>query len=177
MGASVRPVHSAAMPRLLPARCRPDSIAEFRAAAERRFEEGAVLEHGGHRTGAIHLWGYAAEMVLKAAFFELDGFPMRRTITRRDRRRAEQRAAQFGLAPARGPHDVRMWAELLVAERLRRGRRYRRSGFGVEVVRRAARVAAVWAVELRYHPNRAYEFEVRRMRADVGWIFIRRQIL
>ena len=59
------------MPRGLRARCQPDSIREFRAAARQRFQDGLTAAAGERRTAAIYLWGYAAEMTLKAAYFAL----------------------------------------------------------------------------------------------------------
>jgi hypothetical protein len=59
------------MPRRLLERCPPDSIREFRASARQRFDDGLVLAGGGQRTAAIYLWGYTAEMTLKAAYFSL----------------------------------------------------------------------------------------------------------
>src|SRR5437588_276642 len=51
------------MPRRLLERCQPDSIREFRAAGRQRFDDALALAAAGHRTGAIYLWGYTAEMI------------------------------------------------------------------------------------------------------------------
>ena len=69
------------MPRRLLERCRPDSIREFRAAARQRFDDGLSLAAAGRRTGAIYLFGYTAEMILKAAYFSLSGLTETDTIT------------------------------------------------------------------------------------------------
>jgi hypothetical protein len=61
------------MPRLLLARCNPDSIREFRLAAQLRFDDAMALAAAGNRTGAIYLWGYTVEMQLKAAYFSTIG--------------------------------------------------------------------------------------------------------
>ena len=158
------------MPRLLPDRCRQDSIGEFRAAAERRFAEGLALDRDGHRTGAIYLWGYAAEMVLKAAYFQLVGFGPDRPITTRDRRLAQQGATLLGIGGFSSPHDIGAWAELLIAKRKDLDSPYPRTGFKANVLHYATAAGTVWTVELRYHPNRAYEFEVRRVREAVRWL-------
>jgi hypothetical protein len=47
------------------------TIREFRAAAGLRYREGQRLALTGNRLTAIYLWGYAAEMLLKAAYFRL----------------------------------------------------------------------------------------------------------
>ena len=50
------------------------SIREFRNAAWRRYQEARRLAINGDRLAAIYLWGYAAEMLLKAAYFRLVGW-------------------------------------------------------------------------------------------------------
>jgi hypothetical protein len=69
------------MPRRLLDRCNPDSIQEYRAAARERFHDGLAMAGRGRRTGAIYLWGYAAEMFLKAAYFSVIGTPETRSLT------------------------------------------------------------------------------------------------
>src|SRR5205085_55562 len=71
------------MPRSLPARWQPESIREFRAAARRRYDEGVALAASGreYRTGAIYVWGYSAEMTLKAAYFSLTGYAENAVLT------------------------------------------------------------------------------------------------
>jgi hypothetical protein len=54
------------MPMMLLDRCRPHSVAEFLQAAMVRFRDARTLSMN-HRTGAIYLCGYSAEMILKAA--------------------------------------------------------------------------------------------------------------
>ena len=76
------------MPRKLLNRCAPDSIREFRAAARQRFEDGRALAMADRRTTAIYLWGYSAEMTLKAAYFAVIRFAETRTITLPDLRAA-----------------------------------------------------------------------------------------
>jgi len=56
------------------------------ASARWRFDEGMALAATGYLTGAIYLWGYCAEMTLKAAYFSLLGrgeMAMRRVDTHR----------------------------------------------------------------------------------------------
>jgi HEPN domain-containing protein len=52
---------------------RPHTIAEFRRAATLRYREAVRLAVAGDRLAAIYLSGYAAEMLLKAAYFRLTG--------------------------------------------------------------------------------------------------------
>ncbi len=59
------------MPKNLIQRLRHDSVAEFEAAALTRFQDGIELEARGRPLAAIYLWGYSAEMTLKAALFSI----------------------------------------------------------------------------------------------------------
>ena len=59
------------VPTRLLARWRPESIREFRATARLRYDDGISLAGQGRRTGVIYMWGYCAEMSLKAAYFSL----------------------------------------------------------------------------------------------------------
>ena len=55
------------MPRRLLSRVGRDTVREFRAAAAERYLDARLLAREGRRTAAIYLWGYVAEMYLKAA--------------------------------------------------------------------------------------------------------------
>src|SRR5947209_15425997 len=59
------------VPKRLLQRWRPECIREFRATARLRYDDGLSLAAQGRRTGAIYMWGYCAEMTLKAAYFSL----------------------------------------------------------------------------------------------------------
>lgn len=95
------------MPKPLAQRLRSDSVGEFRRAARARFAEGEVLAGAGHGLGAIHLWGYAVEMTLKAAYFRAVGTIDRRSITSRDLRNARDSAG--GLLGVPGPATCTTW--------------------------------------------------------------------
>src|SRR5262249_13564728 len=69
----IRPSRESSVPKRLPARWRAECIRRFRAAAQQRFDDGLACAAAGRRTGAIYLWGYSAEMTLKAACFTLTG--------------------------------------------------------------------------------------------------------
>src|SRR5689334_22497668 len=108
------------MPKRLLAQWQPESIREFRASARRRFDEGMALTAAGHRTGAIYLWGYSAEMTLKAAYFSLLGSGETAVLTwAGDIVPAINTGRGMGIAwPPQGQgHNVRAWAELLVLTR------------------------------------------------------------
>src|SRR2546430_16009927 len=104
------------MHKLLLVRCAADSIKEFRAAARERFEYAAVAAAAGRKTAAIYLWGYVAEMTLKAAYFAAVGLSAVQAVTIRDLRGAAASAPTFTIgwagAPHRpSPHRARAWAE------------------------------------------------------------------
>jgi hypothetical protein len=164
------------MPRRLLDRCQPDSIREFRASARQRFDDALSLAAAGRRTGAIYLWGYSAEMTLKAAYFALLGLPETAVLTWAGRiQPAIHRGRQtLGIAwpyPGQG-HNVRAWAELLVAERALAPATAYAPPFALDVQRRGQRVGQLWRETLRYHKNFAYGYEVRQVREAAEWLLV-----
>src|SRR3954464_7232409 len=108
------------MPRRLLDRCQPDSIREFRAAARRRYDDALTLAAAGRPTGAIYLFGYTAEMTLKAAYFALAGLAETDVITWPGHLLPAIRLGQGLGIPwpnAGAGHNVRAWAEFLVLVR------------------------------------------------------------
>lgn len=168
------------MPRPLIERCQPDNIREFRAAAQRRFDEGLALAASGHRTGAIYLWGYTAEMIVKAAYFSLRALPAMVPIRwMPDIRAAIARGRSLGVAwPQQGEgHNVRAWADLLVMERAATGIPYAPAHFGAVVQAMGQRFERLWRETLRYHKNVAYVYEVAQIRDAAEWFVINMMIL
>src|ERR1700680_4886229 len=106
------------MPRRLPDRWQPECIREFRASAQQRFHDALALAAAGRRTGAIYLWGYSAEMILKAAYFTVMGIAETAAITWGGNifPAIERGRNVFHLAwPTAGQgHNVAAWAELLI---------------------------------------------------------------
>jgi hypothetical protein len=164
------------MPRRLIDRCQPDSIREFRASARQRFSDALSLATAGHRTGAIYLWGYSAEMTLKAAYFSLIGIPETRAITWcGDIQPAIVRGRgmhRIAWPPSGAGHNVRAWAELLVAERASSPATAYLSSFGLQVQGCGQRIGYHWKETLRYHKNLAYTYEMRQVRESVEWLMV-----
>jgi hypothetical protein len=160
------------MPRPLPQRFTPDSIREFRASARVRHEDGVSAAEAGRRTAAIYLWGYSAEMTLKAAYFALIGFADRQPITLTDLRAARTHAVGvLGVTwPTHSLHDLRGWADSIVAERTVRGWHYPDPAVGRSLRRQVQVLGRLWSETLRYHKNRAYDYEVRQAREAVEWL-------
>jgi hypothetical protein len=161
------------VPKLLLDRCGPDCVLEFRRSAILRFREGSILAGQGHGTSAIYLWGYAAEMTLKAAYFRLSGFTPTQAI-----HLADLRQAAFNHAPTLGitwprsgwGHHVENGAELLVRSRFASGHPYPIPLFGQQVVAQSRAVYRLWRETLRYHKNRAYGFELSRVQTATAWL-------
>lgn len=164
------------MPRRLIARChKVDSIDEFYAAALKRFGEGISLATQGRSTGAIYLFGYVAEMLVKAAYFRLDGHSRGQEISlHNDLRRAVQRGKnehQVIWPKAHAMHSVRGWAELLILERVSRNQAF--SGVFAQAIQHHSLVIEQhWSVVLRYRKNVAYRHEVERVRTATEWFVI-----
>jgi hypothetical protein len=140
------------MPKRLPDRFRHDCIAEFRAAAWQRSLDAIALEEAGRRSGAIYLWGYVAEMILKAAYFDVKGFAHPQPITT-PLLRAEL-STHSGAANPRNLHDLTLWAQALVNLRISTsGLAYSDPAFGNLVVAKAQTLYGLWRETLRYHKN------------------------
>jgi len=129
------------VPKLLVDRFTNDSVGQFRAAAHIRNEDAWHLATSGRGAAAIYLWGYAAEITVKAAWFDLVGFPKNRAISLSDLRQAKSLAtATYGLSWTGNLHNVRHWAELLIQHRIALRRSYADPGFGLQVLDNCQRV-------------------------------------
>lgn len=161
------------MPTKLLDRWQPECIREFRGAAKERFNDGDALAASARGAGAIYVWGYSAEMILKAAYFSAIGFSQTASI---DYGQHVLPGIQKGRAqylipwPVKGQgHNVDAWAQLLVAERSNSGQPYEQA-FGLEIRRQGRRIGELWNEGLRYHKNRAYPYEVAQVRDASGWL-------
>jgi hypothetical protein len=147
------------------------TIRDFRSAAGLRYREARRLALGGDRLAAIYLWGYAAEMLLKAAYFRLRGWAATQPITMTDIRDARNYAiTTLHLAwPQPNLHDLPRWRELLVEERRRQLLAYPWA-FLRALNARVTRIYLNWREHLRYRPNRPYQGEVARTFLAVSWL-------
>lgn len=128
------------------------------------------MANSGHGAAAIYLWGYIGEMILKAAWFELIGFPQDRTITTRDLHDAADQAKAYGIQTFGNLHHLPHWAELLVQHRIHLGRGYSLPALGAEVEEHSQRIYQRWRETLRYKTNRPYASEVRAVRESAQWL-------
>jgi hypothetical protein len=161
------------MPTPLLDRLLPHSITEFRAAAFERFADAEALLQQDHRTAAVYLYGYAAEMVLKARWFTAFGYDPGQRIALADVR------AAINLSPSIGftwpvpisAHDIGAWGQSLFRLRARLpSRAYTDPAVGTALLAFSAQVYRSWRETLRYHKNVAYAHEVRSVRRAVAWL-------
>ena len=161
------------MPKRLKERWRPECIREFRAAARLRYDDGLSLAAQGRRTGAVYMWGYSAETALKAAYFSLTltetapiswGVHIQPAIQ-------HAKTVHAIVWPAQGQgHNVRAWAELLVAERAAMPGLAYDSRTGQQIQACGQRIGQLWSETLRYHSNLAYPYEVTQVRLATEWL-------
>lgn len=83
----------------LVARLSPDdTIRQFRAAAKLRRDEASQLGISDCRAGAIYLYGYSAEMLLKSAYFRSIAKQQDDPVGRADLNQAKTRGVQLNIA-------------------------------------------------------------------------------
>ena len=157
------------MPVRLPERCGPDCIAGFRAAAVQRHLDACRLADNERRTGAVYLWGYSIEMLLKAAFFTAFRYRVWQPITTRDLTAARELAPAVGVRWAGNLHHLPSWCRLLIGTRTEFGLEYPNPFFAPTLTQHADRVYLLWRETLRYHDNVAYDHEVRAVRQSAEW--------
>jgi len=164
------------MPRPLLSRLRPDSITEFRAAARQRWLDGQAAAAKDRRTAAIYLWGYAAEMTIKAAYFSLINLSAAQPLTIADLSGARNTGInQYQINwPNQGKfHNVAAWAELLINVRHSSPTiRYADPAFASEIRSRCRTVSLLWSEQLRYHKNIIYQPEIDQMEEAVEWLLL-----
>lgn len=163
------------MPQLLPTRFATECIREFELAATERYLDAIQLADSGRRTGAIYLFGYVVEMLLKARYFRLIGFTETQAISMTDLRfavstSAASTARSLGLPGTSNFHNVSAWADLIVAYRTHHGFLYAEPGFDAALSDNVRAIQARWTEVLRYHKNVAYSHEMNIVRTCCGWI-------
>jgi hypothetical protein len=146
------------------------TIEEFRMAARLHFREASRLAVAGDRLAAIYLGGYAAEMLLKAAYFRLAGKGPAAPISTQEMYNARSYAkATLGVAWADKLHDLTGWTALLVEERRLRGAPYSWT-LARDLLAHTQRIYLNWREYLRYRPNRPYQGETAAVLQGVQWL-------
>jgi hypothetical protein len=145
------------------------TVRGFRTAARLRYSEAERLANAGDRLAGVYLCGYAAEMLLKAAFFRLQGKQPNDPITIHDLRIAMQQAQSMYQKKWHNLHDLGGWAALLTDERRRLGIAYPPRLSRV-LNAQVKRIQQNWREDLRYHSNRPYLGEMRATFEGVAWL-------
>jgi hypothetical protein len=134
--------------------------------------DGDALAAAGRRMGAMYVWGYSAEMCLKAWYFEETAMAATHPVTPAHLKMAKQRAKILATKVFENLHDLVAWAELIRAEHSYLGRPLAPL-FGNQLVATAQDVQLSWREFLRYHDNVASAREADAMRESVAWIVAR----
>jgi hypothetical protein len=170
------------MPRLLPERFRVECIREFDLAADERHADAIRLAESGRRTGAIYLFGYVAEMLLKSAYLRLAGHYPDDPITPAILwgyvgTRPASTARALGLPGTTNLHDLGAWAALIVAHRSARPPGYPDPRFAAALTANVRVLDGRWTEVIRYHGNLAYQHELNCIRTSCGWLLANRHRL
>jgi len=90
-------------------------------ASQHRYWDGFALATSGEtrNVGAVYLLGYVAEMLLKVAYFRIEGFPRHGDVDHA--RSAARRQARLYRLQRRNDHDLLYWRDLIERRRDERG--------------------------------------------------------
>ena len=139
------------------------------AAAEERFLDGLALASGteNRTTGAIYLFGYTAEMLLKVAYFRFTNVPRHENL--RGRRGALDKAQNHAAWHGRNLHDLVGWMNLLLDERAAQNRALDIPTAGL--LQLHVRVLdGHWREVLRYKQTPATITEMDEVYTSVDWL-------
>ena len=152
-----------------------DSIKKFELSAQHKYQAGLTLIDGGDAATGIEQLGYAAEMLLKSAYFRFMrpaiGLPRTTTaITSRMLREAAREGGRLGVRyDPEGYHSLLFWTLLLIA-----ARRNLLRPLSPEAERdlrtRLRQLHAIWMIENRYQPKTHATEDAVLMRAHVTWL-------
>jgi hypothetical protein len=133
------------------------------------------LENQGFRPVNGYLWGYSAEMILKAAYFSLLGRAETAVLTwGGDILPAIDRGRAMGIVwPVSGQgHNVRAWAELLVAQHAATPGAAYPPHLSQRVQAYGQSIGQLWSERLRYHKNVAYLYEINQVHEAAEWLLV-----
>ena len=149
----------------------PETVQGFEAAAEEKYEDGFNLMATASPGNGIYLMGYAAEMLLKAAYFRVIGLADTVPITRQRLRDARADAASLGVVSDDEQfHNVAFWGELIIKKRLHQSRGLT-PDLTDDLSLRSKRLAQNWFVEMRYQVLQGVTAQdLEDVLDDVVWI-------
>ena len=147
-----------------------DCIQEYEQATADRLWDGMSLWSLSRDTGAIYVLGYAAEIVIKCAYFRFAGFTIVQNIGRAELGTAAARATTLGVTtPREGFHSIRFWSDLLIAQRRAAAQPL---AVNVETALRS-NVDVVydrWWIEMRYKRAYSSRMDLEQLAVAVDWI-------
>ncbi len=142
----------------------PETLGDFELAAEERYWEGMELLLVPRNAMGIYLLGYSAEMLLKSAFFRLDG------ATPRDVVKPRLKSAKTNqLIPAESYHSLLFWLAVIRESRIRQSKPLD-AAFDRLAGRRISGIYDEWWIEMRYRPDSAQLNEAGMILEDVTWL-------
>ena len=148
------------------------SVRDFRRPARLRFAEAERAVDAGDRLIGVYLAGYAAEMTLKATYFQVAGWKSTDPITFQDLQTAKLKAISLGVVWNRGNlHELTRWAEFLIQDRSVAGVPYSRV-LSEGLMGQTTRLYRNWRESLRYHGNLPRPSEVVAVFEAVKWLFV-----
>lgn len=148
-----------------------ETIAIFESTAEEKYEDGFNLLSYVSPGNGIYLMGYAAEMLLKSAYFRIIGLSETTPITRQHLRDARSEAARLSVGASDEQfHNVEFWGEIVIKKRIQQARGLP-FAFVVELENRTRRLALNWFVEMRYRDLQGVtKQDLEDVFDDVVWI-------
>ncbi|VAX39199.1 hypothetical protein MNBD_PLANCTO02-2411, partial [hydrothermal vent metagenome] len=118
-------------------------------------------------------WGYAAEMILKAAYFDLTLSSPDKAISIKHLNEALKEAGSLDIdIPKKEKlHNLEVWAELLVLYRAKLPEKhsYKDSTFGETLLQHAQQIYRHWRVILRYRKVVAEKSEAEQVQQSIQW--------
>ena len=153
-------------------------------AAKLRFEEAEHLYYASQHAGAIYLFGYVVELILKSAYFQAEGVYASTDNLERLCRNPSGLLDRSG-TPVWSPqqhsllgysergHDLMAWYYALSGIRLVP----MQSGTASNALNHTAQVAAVWGTFRRYDSRMAMVHEARLVHTSVKWLYNNRAVL
>jgi HEPN domain-containing protein len=146
----------------------PDTISRLERAASRRLTEAEWLAEGKHYLAAIYLAGYAAEMVIGAAYFRVLGYGSTEPINDKQLGRVLQVARLLSHAEDKS-HPLDGLARLLVQDKGALSPPAYDKKMERTIVDRASLICEHWGPKLRYRAIDATPDQVSAVLRAARW--------
>lgn len=162
----------------MPLRSRVTNLSQFELvqdleiAASEKYLAGLELMIAGHGAAGIYLMGFAAEMVVKHAYFRFIGSRPQEVVKALLKPAINWFGSQVPLAQQvshESYHSLKFWAVLLQSRRRAAGRPLGPT-LDSTFLRCMLRLHENWWVEMRYRPDQATQQEVQEVYNDITWL-------